>query len=304
MSEESEEIEIVVKEKRKKIVKLELGDIIRIDAVDNEEYNGQSFYINYIDNTKIKLINIKDFKPEILNVEDEKILDKSITSISLLYRNKNKGYALQHNLVTGTWINILFAEDIPLLITGEITNVEEDMIELTTYPKGEIIYINFDYKGIPEDLPIEYIHIRKEPTTKEITTKKIINKVNPLAELEKEDSLEEEESMGYAPYDPRTDPRTDHKRNCEEEEEGPIEREYRQPIEEPNIDKLNEYLLKADQIVFGEQLEEIMQYVNVDASKQRFNIDTQTNDLLDNMISKLSVSAKTPAAINSIHIMV
>ena len=35
--------------KKKKIVKLELGDIIRIDATDNEEYNGQSFYINYID---------------------------------------------------------------------------------------------------------------------------------------------------------------------------------------------------------------------------------------------------------------
>ena len=64
--------------KKKKIVKLELGDIIRIDATDNEEYNGQSFYINYIDNTKIKLLNIRNLKPEILNVVDEIVLDKVI----------------------------------------------------------------------------------------------------------------------------------------------------------------------------------------------------------------------------------
>ena len=290
MSEEGEEIEIVkdkelVKEKpSKKIVNLELGDIIRIEADNNEEYNGHTFYINYIDDKKIKLINTKSLHPSVLNVEDDILLDKSITTISLLYRNKNKGYVLQHHLITGTWINILFAEDVPLLITGEITNVEEDMIELTTYPKREIIYINFEYKGIPEDLPIEYIHIRKEPG------KEGRELAKPLAELEKisEESLEEgEEGEEYDEWLHR---------------EGPIEKEYFQ--QEPDIIKLNEYLLKADQIVFGEQLEEIAQYVNVDASKQRYNIDTQTNDLLDNMISKLSVSAKTTDMINNIHIMI
>ena len=43
---------------------------------------------------------------------DNELLDKSITSISLLYRNSKKGYALQHNLLTGTWVNIMFDEDI------------------------------------------------------------------------------------------------------------------------------------------------------------------------------------------------
>ena len=285
MSKEIIEKEIIEKEikkeKHKKIVKLELGDIIRIESDNNEEYNGQTFFINYIDDTKIKLINIKNLKPEILNVNDEELLDKSITTISLLYRNHKKGYALQHNLVTGTWVNILFAEDIPLLITGEITNVEEDMIELTTFPKREIIYINFDYKGIPEDLSIEYIHIRDRPSKEHYKEpSKKIHKL--LADLE--ESLEEEE-----------------------EEQGPIEQEYIQENyiqEDTNIVKLNEYLLKADQIIFGEQLDEITQFVNVDALKQRYNIETQTNDLLDNMISKLSASAKTTTAINNIHIMI
>ena len=271
---------------KKKIVTLELGDIIRIEAIDNEEYNGITFYINYIDNTKIKLLNINNLNPATLNVEDEILLDKSITTISLLYRNQQKGYALQHNLITQTWVNILFAEDVPLLITGEITNVEEDMIELTTYPKREIIYINFDYKGIPEDLPIEYIRIREKPSVKA----SVKPSVKALAELEKgSDSLEEGREG----------------REGEDDDwlrEGPIEQEYAD-AQEPSA-KLHDYLLKADQIIFGENLEEITQFVNVDASKQRYNIDAQTNDLLDNMISKLLVSTKTPAMLNSIHIMI
>ena len=63
------------------------------------------------------------------------------------------------------------------IINLEITNVEEDMIELTTYPKREIIYINFEYKGIPEDLPIEYIRIRSEPGKDGETKQK---KIKPL----------------------------------------------------------------------------------------------------------------------------
>ena len=37
------------------------------------------------------------------------------------------------------------------------------MIEVKTID-GDILYINFDYKGIPEDLPIEMIETREKPT--------------------------------------------------------------------------------------------------------------------------------------------
>ena len=36
------------------------------------------------------------------------------------------------------------------------------MIEITTLD-NEIIYINFDYQGIPEDLDIQAFEIREEP---------------------------------------------------------------------------------------------------------------------------------------------
>jgi hypothetical protein len=285
---EPEEIELPKKEStNKKTLKLELGDIIRVESENNEEYNGKTFYINYIDETKIKLLNIADLTiTTILNIENNEILDKSIKSLSLLYRNTKKGYALQHNLLTGTWVTILFEEDVPLLITGEITNIEDDMIEITQQPGGDIIYINFEYKGIPEDLPIKYIQIR--PAPKEV---KLVKKIPKLLIEPGEEEGEEEEG---------------------DEEADVYERELYEPGDESRIRErenppdnfLQEYLLKADQITFGEHLEEITQFVNVDVSKQRYSIETQTNDLLDNMISKLSVTNKTVHAINSIHIMV
>ena len=58
---------------------------------------------------------------------------------------------------------IYFGGNVPLVITGEITNLENDMIEITTFPEEEIIYIDFAYKGLPEELQIEKILIRTSP---------------------------------------------------------------------------------------------------------------------------------------------
>ena len=55
---------------------------------------------------------------------------------------------------------------VPFIMTGLITNLEEDSITIETYPDKETIYIDFGYKGIPENLPLEKIIIRKEPTLK------------------------------------------------------------------------------------------------------------------------------------------
>ena len=139
---------------------LQLGDIIRIKDDTNKILNNQIFFIDYIDTTKIKLINIDTlFKTELRIQPDKKIDDGSITQIDLLKRNKDAGFAKQNNLNPNTWVTIYFGGDIPLVITGKITNLEEDMIEVTTID-GDVLYINFDYKGIPEDLPIEYFQIR------------------------------------------------------------------------------------------------------------------------------------------------
>ena len=62
-----------------------------------------------------------------------------------------------------------------MVITGIITNKEEDMIEIKLYPNNELIYIDFGYKGIDPTLNIEKIIIRKNSPIKN-TEKTIIER--------------------------------------------------------------------------------------------------------------------------------
>ena len=152
---------------------LKLGDVIKIKDPTNEILNNHKFIIDYIDEHLIRLINIEDFTLTTIKINDDGLLgDGNIESVSLIYRNDKKGYSRQNNLLPGTWINIYFGGDIPAILTGEITNLEQDMIEIKTYPDKEIIYINFDYKGIPLNIPIEKIEIREKPSDESIRTQK------------------------------------------------------------------------------------------------------------------------------------
>ena len=95
--------------------------------------------------------------------EDGSPRNEAITGITILSRADKPGYAAQNDLVPQTWVDIYFGGDIPVVMTGKITDLEEDRVEITTHPDGDVIYIDFAYKGIPEDIPIEKILIRGEP---------------------------------------------------------------------------------------------------------------------------------------------
>ena len=146
-----------------KLIQLQLGDIIELYDPKNEMLNEQTFYIDYIDKTKMFLINEATLETIKLKIDESGIIgDGTITKLIIKSRSNEKGYARQNNLMPGTCINIYFGGDLPLIITGEITNLENDMIEISMID-DDVIYINFDYKGIPEDLPIEMIEIREKP---------------------------------------------------------------------------------------------------------------------------------------------
>ena len=146
-------------------VVLRLGDVIIIKSETNEILNNNTFLIEYIDREKIKIVNAESFDKTQLRIKNGVIGDGSITEIKIISSNPNRGYARQHDLLTGTWINIYFGGDVPLIITGQITDLEEDMIEVKTMD-DETIYINFEYHGIPEDLPIQAFEIRQPPEQK------------------------------------------------------------------------------------------------------------------------------------------
>ena len=142
-----------------KEINLQLGDIFQIRTLDNEN----KYYIEYIDETIIKGVNTEtldkftfkindDFR---LTTEDDVLIEGKIT---LIYRNINKGFARQNDLLKDTCIVIYL--DGKEEITGMITDLDSDMIEFTELPENdEKLYINFAYKGIPENLKISHFKI-------------------------------------------------------------------------------------------------------------------------------------------------
>ena len=144
--------------------KLKLGDIIKIEAPGNTDLNEQIFLIDYIDKNVINLVS-SDIEYT-LKMDNNILTDKSIEKIILLIRNDKEGFIKQNNLDINKWVDLNFGGDLPETFTGKITNIENDMIEVTRYPQTEqIIYIDFGYSGIPRELQIKkpFIEIRESP---------------------------------------------------------------------------------------------------------------------------------------------
>ena len=146
---------------------LELGDIIRFGAPDNDNLDQITFYIDYLDENRATLVNPETLEEIVVNILDNQFTDESIEEIEFISRPVEKGYARQNGLTTGTWISIQLGGDVPLTINGQITDLENDMIEISTYGDNKKLYIDFAYKGIPLDLPIENIRSFEPPKEKE-----------------------------------------------------------------------------------------------------------------------------------------
>ena len=102
----------------------------------------------------------------VLNIENETLCDKSIEKIHILDRHTETGYAKQNNLIPGKWIDIHFNTDVPVIITGEILTIHEDMIEVKLYPTNTIIYVDFEYKGLKPDFNMKNYFKRSTNTAK------------------------------------------------------------------------------------------------------------------------------------------
>jgi len=265
-----------MEEKQNTELELQLGDIIQISNPVNDNLNDQTFIIDYIDETKAYLINTDTLDKVKLKISDNGVLgDGNITKIEILSRADSPSYARQNGLLPGKWVNIYFGGDIPVIITGEITNLEEDMIEVKT-SDGDIIYINFDYKGIPENLPIENIEIREKPVEKKpIIEEEIEEGELAIPELEEEKKMVDVEKIQISV------PTKDVK------------------------DQLRDIIIKADQIVFGdEEFGPVRNFVDVASKEQRFSIEEQVSDLLDDLLSTIPNTQRTPKVLNNIHTMI
>jgi hypothetical protein len=262
---------------------IQLGDIIEIEAPANAQLNDKVFFVSYIDKNKLIIKNKSEGQIILSLNEDGELDDESILAINILDRDEREGYAKQNRLIPGSWLDIYFGGDMPLVITGEITNLENDMIEIRSFPDNNIIYLDFEYKGLPELLLIEKIVLRSAP------------------------SKEAEEGVGEEGVGEGRDPSLDvaiKKRESLAQFES-IEDADLSAIEDIETQTINkELIVEADQIVFGEEMEEITLVVDVEEHEKRFSIDKQTTDMLNELLSNIPNAKRSQSLLNSIHTLI
>ena len=209
--------------KRRSIVELMRGDIVRLVA--SSQINKNIYFIDYIDETNIRLIadmrtaasdaasTFQNPTP-VLNLEltnGRFPSELQIESIELLFRNeKEQGYARQRGLVPGKWIEIEYItekDEVTLMVYGEIKSLPDDTdcIGISVYTDQQeqqqqqqqegaetpIIYIDFEFKGLSDDLHIRSIKVCNKPRSlvkeqEELAQQKQREKIDQVREEEQE----------------------------------------------------------------------------------------------------------------------
>ena len=252
-------------------VNLQIGDIVELVSPSDENTDGKQFLIQYLDSNIIELLESNGETISLDINEDGSLMNESITGIAILSRADEKGYAKQNSLLPGQWIDLFFGGDLPTTFTGEITSLEEDQIEIKLAESGEVIYIDFAYKGLPRDIPIEKIILRDRPDTLQKQQLEIIESPKQKNEQPEPDDPQEV------------------------------------PLVEPEPafkERIKNVILAANQIQFGTVKQVLQHEVEVPAEEKRYGIDKQTNDLLAEMLSDIPNNQRTEAVLNNIHRMI
>jgi len=277
---------------------LKLSDVIRIVAPDNQLFNLQLFFIDYIDEERINLVNMDTMDILKLRIHEGGVLgDGTIQEIVVVSRAPLEGYARQHGLVVGKWIDVYFDGSIPMVITGEITNLESDMIEVRTYnepddAESDYLYFNFDYKGLPQNVMVNRIELRPAPevalsTNDAYATDTLVEGSPSDDELEEtrddlEEFVEQDEENKITSKEDFASESDDSDLEEGEIREDPMTRN--KLVANKTI--LGEYIITAKQRNIGASLDEVETLQRVDKEQERHTLTAQTDDLLDDLIMK------------------
>lgn len=282
---------------------LELGDIIIIHSPSNSDLNNKTLFIQYLDSNLIELIDINseeiDDGKYRLGITDGNLNDESIETIELISRAEEKGYARQNGLIPPKWVSITFGGDIPTIINGKITALEEDMVELSVHPSNEKIYIDFAYQGIPKHLPIESIKELTSPIRQDTDDKPTEQEIL-LHESEQSPKETEKAQVEFLDGPPAgTQDESPDGTPYEEDED---EEQYQ--MQNTLLEENKKELFKAGDVIFGEKLETITEHAVVKDSERRFGIEHQTNDLLNDLLSSIPTRKRTKRVLETIQMMI
>ena len=256
-------------------VSLELGAIIKLVSETNPIYHNKYFLIDYLDNDKIIIVD-KNKTSRKLNIKDGQLQDQSISQIIIVDRPEHPGFAKQNGMEIGTWWSIHFSFDGGEIIKGKIVGLENDQIELECpdYPEAPLV-IDFEYKGIPQDLNIVSI--------------KRWNKEDEIDEVKEEEQEDLLESFKEDEIDGMID--------IIDDELIPDEVYDSKEIE----DEIKENIIAADKIKIIKTDVTVTQVKSRVERDRVYDIDYQVEDLLDNLLSKIPDSNRTYKNENKIH---
>lgn len=249
-------------------ISLQLGDIIQLDAPSNSALHDKIYFIKFINKEKIVLIDATKIITLTLAVNG-KLEEESISNILLLSRHKSPSFIVQNNLEIKKYISIYFGEPLPKVLNGLITNIENDMIEVTTLPENDVLYIDFAYSGIPEHLNIEKIIIREkvDETKLVVSENEGLSSKDALSKTLISQGDDQELNYDLKVYD--------------------------------SIKEYEDIII--DVIDLGVELGSIEHEVNVAEDEQRYSLDKQVNDYLDKLINAFLPEQRSPEVINKIH---
>ena len=269
-------------------IKLTYADIIKITSPSNKEYNNKSFFIHYVDEKHIFLLDIANSNTHKLNVDENgNLTDESIEEIILLSRSEEKGFVRNNGYDIGTLVNVYLKNGVDnSIVTGVITDIQEDQVEIKTQPYDVFLYIDFEYKGIhPEKhLPI----YKMVKCKKNIDENVMINDVFlPDDNYEKKEEEEEEEQMPSIEYNDLG-------------ESVVLIPEKTKP--DKNVKEiLKDIFLKANEIEFGVEEDVITQIVEINDRDKKYPIEVQVNDLMDELLSTIPNVQRTKKIMDEIH---
>ena len=189
-------------------------------------------------------------------------------------------------------ISIEFGGQVPFFINGKITNLEEDMIEITKYEDNRVLYIDFEYKGIPKNLPIVSI---KDFIPPEVDKDEDEEKMQGMVKIDDdEESSIDIESMGQL--------------IDENDRELYDDDDLKLMVNEDLVKVMKqnkELILEADD-VFDEDIGtiEVQEEYEVKEGQKRYDLESQTNDILNDMLSTIPTDKQSPKVLEKINTLI
>ena len=261
---------------------LQLGDIIRIVSPKEPALNEQTFFVYYYDkNELLEIVHTSNMNIVQISLKDGVLIDSPIETIVILSRTVQKGFARQNGLIAGAWIELEFGGEHRVIVTGRVTLLVEDMIQITTFPEEEVLYIDFAYKGIPKNIPLRKICIRQKPLS-----------YNPIAEETVPDGVLPEKEV-------------DEEIRSEYNDQGELELDIPSQL---NLEKdyraeLHDEYAKELALTTASASPDSFQYeVNLKPHQIKYDVDVQMNELLDDFLFKLPEDKRTRRAMREIYI--